>query len=231
MIFLPQGNPVRQKVDPARINLPEAMKKLRVGIFTGYLRFDAHQGSGVILFQKGQLISSVFVSDGETERLTAYDAIEKIFEISILGNAILNIFRLSEELVLGIHALLHGRYLQKGLDLSHVDVRVLLDRIKNDELTVCLRIYVEDQTTLIFYDRGCALGFFHEGRKDLEPTADATKSVARLPGAKFDLLEIDSIDETVRVDLMDSADLGSMWQRTRKLLFEERYKREEIAIR
>ncbi len=59
MIHLPRGNPVRQKVNPARINLPEAMEKLRSSTFTGYLRFDAVQGTGIILFQSGKLISSI----------------------------------------------------------------------------------------------------------------------------------------------------------------------------
>ena len=231
MIFLPRGKPVRQKVNPARINLPEAMGKLRTGTFTGYLHFNAPQGAGVILFQKGQLISSIFIDNDESERLIAYDAIAKIFEISILGGAVLNIFSLSADLVLGVHALLHGRYLQKHQDLSCFDVRTLLDQIKDDGLTVCLRIYTDDQTALIFYDQGYALGFFHEGKTELETLADISTSVARLPGAKLDLLEIRDSDEIVLADLMGSANLGPIWQRTRKLLLEERHKREETAMR
>ncbi len=231
MIFLPRGKPVRQKVNPARINLPEAMGKLRTGTFTGYLHFEAPQGAGVILFQKGQLISSIFIDNDDSERLIAYDAIAKIFEISILGGAVLNIFSLSADLVLGVHALLHGRYLQKHQDLSCFDVRTQLDQIRDDGLTVCLRIYTDDQTTLIFYDQGYALGFFHEGKTELETSADISTSVARLPGAKLDLLEIRDSDEIVLADLMGSANLGPIWQRTRKLLLEERHKREEAAMR
>ncbi len=231
MMFLPRGNPVRQKVNPARINLPEAMRKLRVGAFSGYLRFDAPQGAGVVLFQEGHLISSVFIDKDEIERLIAYDAIAKIFEISILGNAVLNIFRLSTDLVLNIHALLHGRYLQKGQDLSRLDVAKQLEYIQNEGLTACLRIYAEDKTALIFYDQGYALGFFHEGRTELELTADLATSVALLPHAKLDFLEIRSADEIVLADLMESADLGPIWQRTRKLLLEERSRNEETAIR
>lgn len=231
MIFLPCGKPVRQKVNPARINLPEAMVKLRSSTFTGYLRFDAPQGAGVILFEGGQLISSTFVGKGENERLIAYDAIARIFEISIQGKTVLNIFRLSSDVVLGIHALLHGVYLQKGQDLTRFDVRAQLDQIKEDGLTVCVRVYAGDQTTLIFYDSGYALGFFHEGETELETTADLATSVARLPGAKLDLVEIRSADEIVLADLMGSADLGPIWQRTRKLLMEERHRREETSIR
>ena len=231
MIYLPRGVPVRQKVNPARINLPEAMEKLRSGTFTGYLRFDSPQGAGVVLFQNGKLISAVFVNPEQTDRLIAYDAIAKIFEVSILGHAVLNIFRLSSELVLAVHALLLGRYLQKALDLSTLDVRSLLDRIKEEGLNACLRVYTKEQTALIFYEQGYALGFFHEGTTELEPSADVSASVARLPGARLDVLEIRSADQIVLADLMGSADLGPIWQRSRKLLLEERHQREESAIR
>lgn len=231
MIFLPRGNPVRQNVNPARINIPEAMEKLRVGTFTGYLRFDAAQGSGVIIFERGKLISAMFEGNGDGQRLIAYDAIAKIFEVSILGDAILNIYRLTPELVFGLHALLHGRYLYRGQDLKLIDIRALLKRIGDEQINGCLRVYAEEQTVLIFYEQGRALGFFHDGAVELAVTADLSKSVARLPGAKIDLLETGNIDGTVLADLMASADLGPIWQRMRKLLLRDRREREEEAAR
>lgn len=231
MIHLPRGNPVRQKVNPARINLPEAMEKLRAAAFTGYLRFDATQGAGVILFRSGKLISSMFVSQDDSERLIAYDAIAKIFEISILGNALLNIYRLSTDLVLGLHALLHGRYLLKHALITELDVKQQLQRIQNDSLTCCLRVYTEDRTALIFYDQGYALGFFYDGRSELETEVDLETSVACSTSARLDLLETRSADDLVLADLMGSADLGPIWQRARKQLLEERTVREEQAMR
>lgn len=231
MIFLPRGNPVRQKVNPARINLPEAMEKLRASTFTGYLHFKSQQGTGVILFKTGQLISSIFVDNAAAERLIAYDAIARIFEISILGSASLNIYRLSTDLILCVHTCLHGHYLRKGQELKQLDVEALLLQIQNEGLTACLRIYTDEKTTLIFYDQGHALGFFCDGDTELVSTTDISVSVARLPGARLDLLEVSSADEIVLADLMGSADLGPIWQRTRKVLLEERRKYEETTVR
>jgi len=231
MIYLPRGIPVREKINPARINLPEAMEKLRVGNFSGYLRFDSRQGAGVIIFEKGRLISALFVSSDESERLIAYDAIARIFDISIAGYAILNIFRFSAELAMAIHALLHGRYLYKGEDLAQIDIRELLDKIKQQQINGCLRVYTEEKVALIFYDHGNALGFFHEGGNEIDVDADLSRSVARLPGAKLDLLEMQSSDDIVLADLMGSADLGPIWQRARKVLLEDRRKHEEEMVR
>ncbi len=231
MIFLPRGNPVRQKVNPARINLPEAMEKLRGGTFTGYLRFDTAKATGIILFREGQLISSIYVDSDESKRLIAYDAIAKIFEVSISGHAILNIYKLSADLVLSVHALLHGRYLQHGKDLNELDVQKQLDRIKDESLTVCLRVYTLKNTALVFYDQGYPLGFVHEGAMEMVQSADITTSVALLPGAKFDMLEIRSTDEIVLADLMRSADLGPIWQRTRKGFLQDKQQREAVVVK
>ncbi|SHI55848.1 hypothetical protein SAMN02745165_00402 [Malonomonas rubra DSM 5091] len=230
MIFLPRGVSVRQKVNPARINIPEAMEKLRVGTFTGYLRFDAPQGCGVIIFETGKLVSAFFVDSDGKQRLIAYDAISKIFEISILGDASLNIYKLTPQLALEIHSLLHGKYIYKEQDLKLIDVRALLNKISAENLTGCLRVYTDERSALIFYDEGHALGFFHDGSAELQTTADLSSSVARLPGAKVDLLSTGNAG-MVLADLMASADLGPIWQRLRKSLLQERSQREEAAIR
>ena len=231
MIHLPRGIAVRENVNPARINLPEAMDKLRSGNFTGYLRFDASQGSGVIIFENGKLVSSLFVNADETERLIAYDAIARVFEISILGHATLNIYRLSSSLATALHALLHGQYIYKGQDLKLIDIRALLRRVKEEQLTGCLRVMAGDQTALIFYDQGHPLGFFHDGSSEIVTTADLSRSVAKLPGARVDLMKTGHLDGLILADLMASADLRPLWQRARKVLLEDRRQREEAAMR
>lgn len=231
MIYLPRGKTVREKVNPARINLPEAMDKLRVGAFTGYLRFDSPQGTGLVIFEKGKLVSALFAENEEQQRLIAYDAIARIFEISISGQAILNIFKLSNDLALNLHVLLHGQYLLRGAELKGLDIDSMLQRIKEDQLTGCVRVYTEERVVLIFYEVGMPLGFFHDGGTDLESEANLSRSVARLPGAKVDLVEMQSSTDLVLADLMASADLGPIWQRSRKVLLEERRKREEALIR
>lgn len=230
MIFLPRGVSVRQNVNPARINLPEAMEKLRVGSFTGYLRFDARSGEGIIIFERGKLVSALFI-DADGQRLIAYDAISKIFEVAIAGDAVLNIYRLSEDLAMGLHALLHGKYVHHGEELKSVNIEALLQKIKDEQFNGCLRVYADNQTVLIFYNVGSAMGFFHEGTADLRLDADLSKSVARLPGARLDLLETGLVEDLVLADLMASADLKPIWQRIRNELMHDRSKREEEAIR
>ena len=218
MILLPRGIPVRERVNPARINLPVAMTKLRSGGFTGDLRFDSSAGSGVVIFEQGKLVSALYLSADEAERLIAYDAIARIFELSILGHSTLDIFRLSADLALALHPLLHGSYLYQAQELKYVDIRALQQRIVDEQITGCLRVYAEAKVVLIFYDNGQSLGFFHDGSVEIDSTADLSQSVARLPGARFDLLETAFANDLELADLMASADLGPIWQNTRSRL-------------
>ncbi|WP_020675443.1 DUF2226 domain-containing protein [Geopsychrobacter electrodiphilus] len=226
MILLPKGSPVKENVNPARVNLPEAMEKLVESQFSGYLRFDSPVGTGIIIFENGHLISALMQEVDADGRIIAYDAISRIFEMSIFGNAVLNIYRLNSEVAMSIHALLHGEYIYRGQDLKLINIQDLLGRIRSDRLSGCLRVYSERAVALVFYEAGHALGFLHEGAMELETTADLSVSVAAHPGAKLDLLSTVTADGIRMADLMASADLGPMWEKVRNRLLIERKKRE-----
>lgn len=222
MILLPRGNPVKENVNPGKVNLPEALDKLRQGKFTGYLRFDFSDGTGIFIFQTGRLISSLF--ETPFENLIAYDAIARTFQESLRGDGRLDIYRLSPELAFSIHALLHGEVLHRGQDLQLIDIRSLLTRMRDEQRSGCLRIYSSDHIALIFYRDGKPLGFFHDGSTDIEITADTSMSVARAPGAKVDVLVTRGDVEKSLADLMETANIAGLWN---KAVGERQRQREE----
>lgn len=229
MILLPRGNPVKEKIDPGKLNLPDALNKLRDGNFSGYLRFDATGGTGILIFENGRLISGLY--EELLGRTIAYDAIARVFEVALAGSVTLDIFRLSPELALSIHALLHGKILYKGQELKLIDIKALLLKLKEDRISGCLRIYTDEHVALIFYRDGSPLGFFHDGSTDLETTADTSMSVARLPGAKIDVLTTSAAEETVLADLMASADITTLWNREMEKIAVRRREAEQVQSR
>lgn len=229
MILLPRGNPIKEGIDPGKVNLPEALLKLQKGNFTGYLRFDTTQGTGIIIFDKGRLISGLF--ETAREKLIAYDAVSTIFERSLAGNASLDIYRLSSELAMSIHALLHGQVLYLGQEVKLLDIRGLLGKMKEDNISGCLRIYNNDHIALIFYRDGNPLGFFHDGSTDIEKNAENSLSVAKLPGAKIDVLTSEISEEDNLADLMASADLPQMWAKAKQMVVAERKSKEQGVSR
>ena len=229
MILLPRGNPVREKVNPGKINLPDALGKLQKSGFTGYLRFDTVSGTGVVIFTSGKLISALF--DGETENLIAYDAIARIFELSLDGKSNLDIYKLSSDLAMSIHALLHGKVLYKGQELKLIDIKALLGKLKEDKMSGCLRIYTDEKIALIFYRNGNPLGFFHDGSTDIETQPGESMSVAHLPGAKVDVLSSGGSDEIDLADLMGSAYLGALWRKAQEVIIKKRQSQKEASSR
>lgn len=229
MILLPRGNPVKEKIDPGKIHLPDALGKLHKGSFTGYLRFETRSGTGILILNQGRLISALF--EGEKERLIAYDAISRIFELSLAGGARLDIYRLSADLAMSVHALLHGDVRYRGQELKLIDIKALLGKLKDEQMNGCLRIYTDERIALIFYRSGTPLGFFHDGSTDLETTANTSMSVAQLPGAKIDVLTTRPADEVVLADLMASADIGLLWQKAQEQISRQKRSEQEAAGR
>lgn len=222
MILLPRGNPVKENINPAKVNLPDALGKLRHGKFTGYLRFDFKSGSGIFIYQDGRLISALF--EGPSERQIAYDAIDRTFCEAINSEGRLDIYRLSSDLATSVHALLHGEVLHKAQDLQLIDIKSLLMRMRNEQRSGCLRIYSKEHIALIFYRDGNPLGFFHDGSTDIETTADSSMSVAKEPGAKVDVLVSSGEATKALADLMETADVAGLWS---KAMSDRQRKREE----
>ncbi len=211
-MLLPSGKPVKENVDPATLNLPDALDKLRVGLFSGYLRFVGEQQSGVILFENGKLIGAYFQLDMDPVRFFDLEALGRIFEMALATKARLDIYRLSPELTLSAHGVLRGEMMYKAQDLQLVDIKSLMAKVKDENLNGCLRIYAGDKTSLIFYEDGAPLGFHHDGSVDIETKADASMSVATLPGAKVDVIKTVGLDQLPMQDLMGADDLVPMWQ-------------------
>jgi len=229
MILLPRGNPVKENINPGKVNLADALDKMRQGKFTGYLRFDFPVGTGVFIYQEGRLISALL--EGEREKLIAYDAISRTFHEALAGNGTLNIYRLSKELAYSIHALLHGEMLHKGQDLQLIDIKSLLIRMREEKRSGCLRIYSRDHIALIFYKDGNPLGFFHDGSTDIETTADSSMSVAKEPGAKVDVLVTQGDGDKSLADLMQTADIAALWSNAVSERRRQREEQENVATK
>jgi hypothetical protein len=209
MLLLPRGNPVKENINPGKLNLAGALDKMRQGKFTGYLRFDFPVGAGVFVCQEGRLISALL--EGEHEKQVAEDAISKTFHESLLGQGVMNVYRLSSELAHNIHAFLHGEMLYKGLDLQLTNIKSLLVRMRGEQRSGGLRIYSEQHVALILYKNGNPLGFFHDGAADIVTTADNSMSVAKEPGAKVDVLVNRPVSDKPQVDLMETTDIEALW--------------------
>lgn len=210
MILLPRGYPVKENVDPGQSRLPEALERLRRGRFTGCLRFDFSAGAGALLFQAGRL--SVALCESVGQHLCDADALARIFERSLGDKGRLGIYRLTPPAAAGVHALLHGQVLQRSQYLRLIDVPALLAQLRAERRTCCLRVYARDHVALIFYRDGQPLGFLHDGALDIETSVDLSRSVARDPGAKVEIVATRDHADAKEVDLLATVDVAGLWE-------------------
>ncbi len=186
MIRLPRGKAVKENIDLTEVDLPAALKTLRQGRFTGYLRFELRGGAAVFLLCRGQGLAALYEDDRTS--LTGGPGLEKTLLTVRKEGGHLNIYRVSEELASQLSVVLGAKALLLGEDLRTINVKAVLSRMAREKRSGCLRVYAGPRVALIFYRDGRPLGFFHDGESELKTDADLTESVARAPGARLDVL-------------------------------------------
>lgn len=211
MFLLPKGNPLYENIPVSKVNLPEMLDKLNFGGFTGYLRFTFAGTQGVLFFESGKLISAM-LEKNDGSKLTAIEAMADVCAMMLAGVGTVDVFRLSKDLTMCLHASLHGELLYKGQEIKLVDMKALLDKMKNDKLNGCLRIYTDEHTALILYKDGAPLGFFHDGSQDIETSAGESQKIAGLPGAKLDILSTKTAEELMNYNLLEVVNISKLWE-------------------
>ncbi|KIE42539.1 GTPase-activating protein [Geobacter anodireducens] len=228
MFLLPKGNPLYENIAASKVKIPDMFEKLKGSSFTGYLNFTFPSSIAILFFEAGKLISAMLEQDGK--RLTGFEAIAGVCN-QIFGGGSLSVYKLSRDLTMCLHAMLHGDVLYQGQELKLIDIKGLLEKMKAQRLNGCLRIYTEDRTALIFYKEGAPLGFFHDGSHDIETSASESQKIAGLPGAKIDVLSTKSAEELMHYDLLEMVNIAKLWESTTARFSSEREKiRKEAEV-
>ena len=210
-MLLPRGRLVKEPFNPSRMDWLEAIGKLTEGGFSGFLDCWDLAGKGIVLFVRGRLVAARFYTG--SGQLTDAEAFAHIFAHSLAGDMRLSIYRVSPELALQLYGLLTGELLFGGQQLHLLDLPHVLNMLKNDRFSGCLRIWAAEDVALVFYREGKPLGFFHDGAAELSGAADLQESIARLPGAAIDLVAGLQDPEADLPDLLQSHDISVCWQK------------------
>ena len=224
MFLLPKGNPLFENLAASKLKLPEVLSKLSTGGFTGYASFVFQNSTTILVFESGKMVSAL-LEENNGNRQTGFEAISSLVQLMVTsGSGTLNVYKLSKDLTLCIHALLQGEILYKAQELKLIDIKMLLEKIKSDQMNGCLRIYTDDRSAIIFYKDGNPLGFFHDGSHDIETSSTESQKIAGLPGAKIDLYSTHGIEEVMGIDLLEVVNIQVIWDTAISLNQSEREK-------
>lgn len=211
MFQLPKGNPLFENLAASKLKLTDVVTKLANGSFTGYASFSFPQATGILVFESGKLVSSI-LENTQGQTLNGFEAMTALAEQLVSSaTGTMDVYRLSKDLTMCVHALLQGEALYRSQELALIDIKALLERVKNEQMNGCLRIYTEEKSAMIFYKEGNPLGFFHDGSQDIDSSPGESQQLAQDPKAKLDLYTSVSADELMAHDLLDVINVAKIW--------------------
>lgn len=212
MFLLPKGSPLFENLAVGALKLPDVISKLGTGSFTGYASFVFQASAVILVFETGKLVS-VMYEEKNGIRQTGIEALSALsYQMVGTSGGFLNVYKLSKDLTMCIHALLQGEILYKAQELKLIDIKSLLKKIGTDRMNGCLRIYTDDRSAMIFYKDGAPLGFFHDGSQDIETSSNESQKISGLPGAKIDLFSTQGVEHLMALDLLEVVNVQNIWE-------------------
>jgi hypothetical protein len=209
MFLLPKGNPLAENVPISKLQLPDALEKLKNGRLTGCAIFDFPAADCALVYDEGKLVTAIVHRDGK--EINDQAALQSLVEMMLLASSgSFSVYALSKDITLSVMALVGGKTTIDGQEIKQIDFKALLDRIKSEQMTASLKIYTDDRAGLIFYRNGATVGFFHDASTGIETTAGAVQQIAGIPGARIDLRVLADTDGFV-LDLAALVDIRSLW--------------------
>lgn len=213
MMILPRSNPLYEQIPVQKVNLPDAFARLGSGGFTGYLGFGSSRSEGFFLFIKGSMIS-VLMLEGDKRRI-GFEAISALFEHAIADGGHVDVYRMTPDVVMCCHALLHGEVLLPSQEVRTVEIKGVLAKMKVQALNGTVHFSTADRSALIFYKDGLPLGFYHDGAKEIETSPAESQRVAALPGATIEIRSSATAEVLMHHNLLETLNIDRLWAASR----------------
>lgn len=210
MFLMPKGNPLAENVPISKLQLPEALEKLKNGKLTGCAMFDFPSADCALVYDEGKLVTAIVHRDNKEIKDQA--ALQALVELMLLASSgSFSVYALSKDITLAVMALVGGLASIDSQEIKLIDFKALLDRIKTEQMTASLKIYTPERAGLIFYRNGATVGFFHDASNSIETSAGEVQQIAGLPGARVDLRVLAENDGFI-LDLAGLVDIRSLWE-------------------
>ncbi|MEI6205384.1 MAG: hypothetical protein WCP20_01245 [Desulfuromonadales bacterium] len=210
MSFLPKVNPLYEKISTTNVVISEVLEKLGKGGFTGYLSLTAIGFKTYCIFAKGKLLCAA--NRAGCRVITGCEAISQMFDKAIETGGEIDVYRMSTDLVMCSHALVAGVRPISGNEVRHVDIKAMMVRLKGEGLNGVVHFYTPEHYGMMFFKEGLPVGFYYDGSDSIESSSEEVRKVAALVGARVDVYTTKPIEELMRYDLLQSADLGKLWE-------------------
>lgn len=214
MLILPRSNPLYENIPSNKTKLPDMLTKMGSGGFTGYISYQSPTSEAYALFAKGSLISILLLEN--QRRKTGFDAITALFELTLRQDGQFNIYRMTSDIVMCTHALLHGELILQPQEVRTVDLKAVLERMKLQLLNGTVLFNAAERNAMIFYKEGQTIGFYHDGASEVETFALESQKVAALPGAMVEIRSSPPASDLMLHNLLEMVNIDRLWATAQK---------------
>ncbi len=207
-MLLPKGEAVYKDLKTEYVKLEKLIKDLGNEAFTGYVRVDMTDFTGILFFDRGKLIGAVTEPETDTP----------MFEIMKISSkpGIINVYTLSPEHISILASAVTGKKIIDKIPFEIVDFVKLMERLSRENFSGIVNI--EDQTEeavlVIYFFDGDPVDFMYE---DIDTTLIGDKALEKIdilkdsPTASITVFE--STVSTTKVDPESiRADIRELYQ-------------------
>lgn len=210
MLQLPRSNPLYEQLAVSRVSLPDALKKLGSGGFTGYLGYASPDAEAYLVFIKGALVSMLLLE--QQRRSNGFEALNGLFSQAARGSGVINLYRMTVDIALCTHALLHGEAALLAQKVAVTDLKALITRIQTEQINGTMLFTSPDRSAMAFYKQGVPVGFYHDSAHDIATAPVEIQRVAALPDATVELRTITASDTLLHHNFLETLNIDRLWQ-------------------
>jgi hypothetical protein len=214
MVILPRSNPLYEHIPTHKTKLPDMLNKMGSGGFTGYLSYLLPTAEAYALFAKGSLISILLLED--QRRKTGFEAIAALCDLALRQEGRFNVYRMTTDIVMCTHALLHGELILQPLEVRTVDLKAVLERMKLQGLNGTVLFNAAERNAMIFYKEGQPIGFYHDALREVVTSALESQKVAALPGATVEIRSTPPASDLMLNNLLEMVNIDRLWASSQK---------------
>ncbi len=207
MYLLPRGKTIKERLDTALLKMPDALLKMCTNHFSGYLSFETAKSNGVLCYAHGKIVAALWQQ--KEQRLCGESALEMMFRVIQSEACFLGVYRLEDDFIPYVQQFCNAEVTRVNQLLDVLDIERLMTHLQREKFTGSLRLHSAGRVELIFYNEGCAHGFFLNGGIGLTTDVDLADSIARDGNCLLDILTNDP-DGCIRCEI-GGINLEKVW--------------------
>ena len=147
-----------------------------------------------------------------SSRKSGFEAITSLFSHVLAEGGVINVYRMTVDLAVCTHALLHGSVVFKPELVSGLDLKAVLARMKSQALNGTMLFSTPDRSAMIFCKEGTPIGFYHDAAQEVENSPAESQRIAALPGAMLEIRSTPPAEELLHHNFLETLNIERLWQ-------------------